>query len=194
MSLGQFVVVSFYTENTPYETEVRRLIDSLKVFKVPFYMEPVKNLGSWVKNCNYKSEFCKKMLQTYNMSIVWLDCDAEVLKYPSLFNELDDYDMAVATSHKLSNPTEILSGTLFFNNTPGAITLLDKWIEECKLNPVKWDQKNLQKVLGDCANQIKVFDLPPGYAKIFDNSRIPEEDAVIVHWQASRKYKRMVEC
>ena len=189
---SNFLIISFYTRDTPYELEAQRLITSLKRFNLPFHVEEVENKGSWVKNCNFKAEFCKNMLKSSEVPIVWLDCDAEVCSYPHLFNDLSNYDLAVATSHKPSNPGEILSGTLFFNKTDGAELVLDCWVRECGCNEGRWDQKNLQKVLTDCQNQIKVFDLPPNYAKIFDNRSTLAEEAVIIHWQASRRYKRQI--
>ncbi len=186
-----FIIVSYFTKNTPYETEAETLIRSLEAFDLPFSVKGVESKGSWLANCSFKSTFCKEMLSYYNKPIVWIDCDAEVLKYPKLFHELADYDVACHYFTRKSGKVELLSGTLFFNNTKTAFILLDSWEKACNIYKERWDQKVLEDVIKEIDN-IKVFDLPQSYVNIFDNGRVAMEDTYILHRQASRKYRRVI--
>lgn len=188
---NNFLIVSFFTINTPYEREVDILINSLDKFDLPFHVEGVSNKGSWLANCAFKPTFCKEMMLKNNIPIVWVDCDAEILKYPKLFHELCDYDIACHYFTRKSGKTELLSGTLYFNNTEASFDLLDRWEKSCGINPTRWDQRSLEDVVAT-SNYIKVFDLPQSYVNIFDDGRVSVEDTFILHRQASRRYKRLI--
>jgi len=79
---------------------------------------------------------------------------------------------------------EILSGTVWLKNCEETRDIVRLWESECHKHPEKWDQKSLQKVIGDSYRE-----LPFSYCKIFD--RKPEvTNPVIVHYQASREVRR----
>jgi len=188
--MNLFIIVGYYTKDTLYEERAKHFIQSLKKFKVPFYIEPIENLGNWNKNTAYKPTFLKKMLIKFPIqNVVYVDCDAEILRYPKLFETIEG-DVAVhlfdrSCYSKSHQGFEVLSGTIFLRNNERAFGLVEQWESLCSAQPGIWDQKHLEKVLNGN------FSLLPGeYCKIFDrwNKRYP--DPVIVHYQASRQVRK----
>ena len=182
-----FTVVSFYTEQTPYEREVANLIASLDKLGIRYRVRGVKSQGSWEKNCQYKAEYIMDALTSMDTDIVWVDADAVVVKYPLLFDDLA-CDIAY---HYLENRRELLSGTLFFRNNDNARSLVDKWIKVNRTNS-RWDQKNLQEVV-EADAEIRKLILPAEYCKIYDNKLQAVTDPVITHYQASRRFKKLIQ-
>lgn len=182
----RFTIVSFYTKHTPYEKEVKNLVDSLEKVGVSYHVQGVKSLGSWEKNCQYKAQFILDAIQHFETNIVWIDADAVVMKYPSLFDELD-CDIAY---HYLEHRKELLSGTLFIRNNDKMKMVVKRWIEVNATND-RWDQKNLQSIVEADAGISKFF-LPVAYCKIYDNKMQPVAEPIITHYQASRRFKRMI--
>lgn len=177
---------SFYTQNTPYEQEKNFLLQDLIHHNLEYVITGVDSKGSWVLNTNQKSIVCLNTFDTYNRPIVYLDCDARVRQYPKLFETLT-CDVAV----HYRRGRELLSGTLFFNQTTGARTVLEAWVQKCKDLPHIWDQKNLATVLLDMKDVIDIGFLPASYVQIFDLMKDAGEP-VIEHMQASRRYKKLV--
>jgi hypothetical protein len=124
-------------------------------------------------------------------AIIWLDCDAEVVDYPVVFDMLHDYDIGLYYRDRPRRPRELLTGTLYFNFTTASLDVLDEWIDMCRLFPNVWDQLSLQKVMEEIdRDDIKIFDFPSSYVKIFDAQDMLNVKPVITHWQASRRLKR----
>jgi hypothetical protein len=175
------VFINAYTPK--YKPLATKLIKSLDNLGLKHDVVEYESMGSWVQNCLYKAEFIS-VKQKEHGKVVWLDADCLVLKPPELFNTITE-DIA----YHLFKNKELLSGTLFFNNTEGAKNLLDAWV---KLNNTKnnvWDQKNLQEVVREL--KPSHYLLPPEYCFIFDSSKkyYGNLDPVIEHYQASRKFK-----
>lgn len=182
-----WIVVAYYTKDTLYEKQSETLIQSLERFHIPYDVQAVPNLGSWNKNTAYKPTFLKGMIEKHaSKSIVYVDCDAEFLRYPELFDTLT-CDIAV---HLLDRKCygdqysgfELLSGTIWLANNDNVSVILDNWEKECSKNHMIWDQRCLEKVLRIRGH---VDTLPADYCKIFDRNQ-DAPDPVIVHYQASR--------
>jgi len=178
------IFISYYTENTGYAEEVKRLIASLRRFNLEYDIEAIGNLGGWQKNTQYKASFIKKMLLKHKRSVVFIDADARILRYPSLFR---NFKADIGAHYR--EKRELLSGTLYVGYNEKTLALVDKWIELNKANPAIWEQKNLQGALRDFGGSIG--DLPAQYCKIYDIMRTVKEP-VIEHYQASRRLKRTV--
>ncbi len=191
--MNNFTVISYYTKDTPYEQEAKTLINSLQKFDIKYDIVRVVNKGSWVKNCAYKAEFCLSMLSKHKSPIVWIDCDAVILRYPTLFNELSDYDVAVHYRNRITRPKELLSGTVYFNYTFESLKVIAYWVVECLTDENLWDQKALSRAINKIDN-LKLYTLPASYVKIFDavDMICENNEPVIIHNQASRKWKRSV--
>jgi hypothetical protein len=185
-----YVIVGYYTRNTLYEEKARVLIQSMERFEIPHDIVAIDSFGTWWQNTGYKPTFLLEMLDKHSpTSIVYVDCDAEFMRYPDLFDTLDCdvgvyvFDRSCYTrSHK---GTEVLSGTIFLKSNTKVRALLEKWIRACRASPKVWDQKLLEKVL-----EGQFFTLPGEYCKIFD--RMDHiTNPVIVHYQASREVRKM---
>ncbi len=178
-----YVVVSMYTVNTPYEQEVKNLRKSLEKFKVKHKIYPIKNTGSWAKNCQQKALVIRQAMDEFSENVVWIDADAILERTPELFSRLK-CDIAY---YYLKAFKELLSGTLFFTNNQRMKSLVDEWIALNATND-KWDQKNLQSIV-ESKRDLRKSILPVEYCKIdkirFTNSANP----VVTHYQASRRFR-----
>lgn len=188
-----FIIVGYYTRNTIYQEKAEEFRDSMLHHNIPFYIEGIDNLGDWWKNTNYKPTFLREMLDRfYPKSIVYVDCDAKFFGFPTLFEDLYSNPVVNVGVHlfdrscykRSQHGFEVLSGTIFLKNNSIVRGLVDEWVEECRNNPRKWDQKSLEKVLnGD------FYRLPGEYCKIFDKMEDITKP-IIVHYQASRQVRR----
>lgn len=194
------IYISYYTSNTPYEQVIQNcLLPSLKTYGLKYDIEAIEDKGSWQANTGYKCVFVKKMLQKHNEPVVFLDADAVVTRNPALFDELNDYDIAfhwldwyLQWRGKTGDKRELLSGTMMFNPTKNTFNLLDEWIYEVKSQSGKWEQRVLQEIIERKEKELQIYNLPASYcAVILHNKKIPSyiKAPVIVHTQASRKYK-----
>ena len=191
MKNKNYIIVSYYTRDTEYEEEKKRLVKSLNRFKLPYKIGALDNRGSWVKNCAQKAEFCLRMLTGYQRPVVWIDADAEVRRNPVLFRSLD-CDIAV---HYM-NGRELLSGTIYLGYTETTIELLHQWIRTNESHPETWDQVNLQRAIEIMKHtegyNLRLFELPPSYCQIYD-LMAHHGDPVIEHNQASRRLKSQID-
>jgi len=181
------IVVSFYTKGTGYEEQVKQLKVTLKRFNLENDVVGIPDRGSWHKNTYYKSLFIRQMMNKHpDRSILYVDADAKMRMNPVLFNDLGcDFACYFHSPRK-----ELLSGTLYFNNTKGARFLVDKWIEEDKLHPnTNMPQKNLRAVFDKHKSKIKWKALPVEYCMIYDSRSRYNVNPIVEHFQLSRRYK-----
>lgn len=182
------LVISFYTAGTPYEQEIETLIESCQRFNLETHIEGLDPVGSWVENCAMKGPFVLDCLQRFARPVLWLDADAEVVRYPALFDNAD-FDVAAYRNRE----GELLSGTAYFAASDEAIALAARWAERCQQDPHTWDQKHLRAAVN--ADSDATFKrLPQAYCKIFDRPWRHGEmrGDVIVHHQASRRFKAKI--
>jgi hypothetical protein len=188
-----FVVVGYFTTDTLYEQEAARMIKSLRQHEIPYYIEPVENLGDWFKNTQFKPFFLRQMVDRFKpKSLVYIDVDAEFLAYPALFDELDARPDVHIGVHLLDHAKrgrpharfEMLSGTIFLKNDDVVRDILDRWIGECTDAGALWDQVALAQVL----KGLPYYVLPEEYCTIFDYMN-DVVNPVIRHYQASRRAK-----
>jgi hypothetical protein len=186
-----FVVVAYFTVGSLYEVEVKRLIRSLMRFKINYFIKPMPDLGGWYKNTQYKPTFLLEMLDQFpGTSVVYVDVDAEFLKYPELFDNLHARPEVNIGVHLLDHKkrgrkaanSEILSGTIYLKNNQISRNLVYKWEKGCCQGGHLWDQSALAKVLETESFQV----LPEEYCTIFDYMQDVQEP-VIKHYQASRQ-------
>ena len=140
-------------------------------------------------------------LQQFQRPVIWVDADAAFLKKPS-FNLFEDIDFSVRINDYLADDHEskVESGTVYVNYTRSGMDIVKDWAEECVKelsNPKRvlefWDQIALRNVLLS-RNDAKILPLPHGYCKVFDldDPFISDEDIVIEHRQASRRFKKTI--
>jgi len=197
--------ISYATKNTPYIGVIQKyLLPSLKKFKINYDIEYPEDFGNWQKSTHYKAIFVKKMLMKHGQPVIFLDADAQIRKEPKLFTMLEKietkYDLAFHYlnwgkfwHNKEDNPRrDALSGTMYFSYNIRVINFLDKWIEYNETSTA-WEQKNMDEILKQLGDKIKIYDLPIQYTTIIKkDGSIPSyiKDPVIVHFQVSRQYKR----
>ncbi len=206
--MDKFIIVSYATENTPYEevyeSYLKESINKINPTIYNFHAK-VPSLGNWYKNTAYKGKFVLDCLNEFKDSfemIVLLDVDAKILQYPKLFEEIpQEYDIGCHFldwktwyGQKDSKVKELLTGTMFFRNNPNVRALCEDWYNTSNKTS-EWEQKVLQDILPK--HNIKVYELPLDYCYI--NSRPRElpplvkiENPVIVHYQKSRELKRRI--
>ena len=190
-------ICAFYTKNTPYEKHSENLIKSLEKFNIPFDVVGIQNRGDWFSNMQYKPTFLKGMLEKHpTHSIVYIDVDAVVCRYPTYFNKLDDEQNVNIAVHVLDHTKfarkhclpEMLSGTIFLKNSEETRKIVNEWIAECATNSQLWDQRALATVLKRHAYHL----LPAEYVVIFDYMA-SVKNPVIKHFQASRESRRKLQ-
>lgn len=179
------LVISAYTEGTPYAAEARRLEATLRSNDVRHLIEGYAPRGSWELNCAFKAEFCYRMRRELVGPICWVDADATFEGHPFLFQHLHpDTDIAL---HRIGKQT--CSGTIWIGDTMGARKILAAWRDRLEFAPHEWDQRALAFALHQLDGQVKVQELPASYCRILDNeeqNQIAVEPPVVVHHQASR--------
>ncbi len=182
-------VVSFYTHGNGYEQEVKKLLESLNLFKVPHTVASMPPFPSWTTANRHKAEFIETMLQNCPENIVWIDADGIVRKYPALFDDLCcDVAAHIRPVPMDGRPNHLLGGTMYFANNDRVKTLVANWKHACNLTKGKvWESELLHRLL-DRSPEVKFYDLPPAYTLIFDSMQ-DQGEPVIEHFQASRRLR-----
>ena len=187
--------ISHYTVNTPYEKIVKRLEDSLIKYNLDYEFTPIKHLGTWRANSNYCAVQVRDMLEKYKpRPILRVDADAVIEEYPELFIQKyfkrPDVAGCIYRESKLKPKGEFMGGTLYFGNTNLSRDIAQQWLDICQQKPTHRNGD----LLWDIIRKIKAmnfYEMPLSYCKIFDFRNMGPE-GVIVHYQASRKNKGIV--
>lgn len=198
----RYVFVAFFTVDTGYEKESQNLIASLDALGLPYYIEGIRSLGTWTMNTQYKPILIKKALDMFRRPVVCIDVDAVIRRNPDLFDHLKaDFAAYIANSTKRLDAElfpeidgntvmdMLLSGTIWFNDTPGARKLLERWQLRCKSEPGVIDQTLLLECVKGMVGEISIHPLPVSYCQIYDIVRDRCPDPVIEHYQASRRHR-----
>jgi hypothetical protein len=184
--MGMPLVISFYTRHTPYAEEITRLRRSCQEHGLALHVEGLPSTGCWVRNCALKGPFVWQCLQQFDQPLLWLDADAEVLRYPELFQD-PEFEFAAY------QPAHLCSGTLYFAQTAGSRQLARAWADLCLQGPRTWDQVLLARVLEQARGSVRFRCLPQGYCKVIGRRwREADQTTYILHHQASRRFKRQV--
>jgi len=189
-------VICYYTQNSGYKKHVEKLIASCKKFNIPFSVDAIPSLGTWERNCCYKPKYILQKLSTLCSPVLWIDADAEIVEKPTLFENFSP-DIALPIIENLpdDHPSKMISGTIYINHTPSAFTILKEWEVACEhllqSDPEIWDQMVLRDLL--LKSQANIYALPLAYYMVYDK-RKEREKAFIVHYQASRIEKKVINC
>lgn len=191
------LVISFYTEGTPYQLEAMSLIASCNAWEIEAEIEGVSSQGSWERNCAIKPFFIQKKLMEKKRPIFWVDADAVFKKRPD-FSSFIHSDLAFREMKRFSHDRRFkyCSGSLFINYTPRGVDFVQRWCEycqqkiDCNADLQFLDQISLVDLI-EQGHPLKISSLPIAYAKIFDidAQEIDPEDVVIEHNQASRRFR-----
>ena len=197
---NQPLIISYYTKGTLYEKEAECLKESCEKLGLEYEISEVPNFGSWEKNCCHKAEFILKKLAEHKRPVIWTDVDSVILKTPELMlNCQADCALRVNDHVAPTDPSKILSGTMFFNNTASTKKLLTLWQKECERDlerdGTSYDQSCLRKVVLHYPTIVEMKRLPVSYVKIVDSKEdtMSDPESVIVHYQASRLLAKVVD-
>lgn len=199
--MSTFSIYSFVTIDSPYEEVVKKyLLASAQKLNLEVQVLKAPNYHNWWMNVAQKPLMILKLLNEGKDNIVFLDADATIESFPSLFDNIpDEIDLAYHTLHWNSwynrpndTTTELLSGTIFLRNRPEVKRLCTEWYEKAKDGGV-WEQKILEQVIKKY--DLKIYDLPISYTWInsLPGNKEPYvkcDDIVIRHYQVSRNIKR----
>ena len=189
--------ISFFTINTSYEEEIKILEASLKSFNLPYYFYPVENLGSWRANCHQKIKIIKSALNTFKQSIVYLDSDCVIKKYPEIFYKIEQgYDLGIGKvdfknkylAHSLNT---YISSVIYCPYKEITFKILDLWEEKDLDFSIHYDDISLERVLNEHP-EFKIYILPDNYCQIFDIMRSAGEPVIQLN-QASRRFKALID-
>jgi len=200
--MNHLIIVGYYTENTPYEAEARKTIDSCKKLNLNYHIEGIRNLGSWQANTRYKATFMLDMLNKFpDKTLLYIDCDAVINEVPILFNKNYNTDIAVRWQDFRWRKNECLSGTIYMENNDINRKLCKTWININNRDAIKtkvYEQWNLGKAIIKMREQgLRDKILPPEYCqfdlieRIYPN--LKRGRGVIQHFQKSRVFKTKID-
>lgn len=198
--MERVIIISYYTPGAYEKVINTRLRPSLEKWGLKHYIEKVEDKGDWYRNTSYKSKFVQKCLKKFKEDVVFLDSDATIEEFPELlYNIPENVDVSM---HRLDwirfwrgktggNNFHMLSGTMFMRYNRNVLEVVEDWVEQCDNAIGTWEQKILQQILEE-TTAVNFMDLPASYCAIVKtDGTVPEYvgKPVILHWQASRKYK-----
>jgi hypothetical protein len=114
---------------------------------------PLEPQGGWDAGCATKTVVIQQLLKQLQRPLLWLDADAEILAYPSIFENIN-CEMALA-----SVSGHWLSGTLYF--TPSALPFIERWKQ--RTGPVVDEIALREAYVAATADRPKIIMLPGSY-------------------------------
>ena len=187
-------IVAFYTKNTGYAKEIKKLQSSGVKNGYEIYIEGISSLGSWDLNTKHKPHLILNAMKKYPNEDYFLFLDADAI----INKEIPTVDIAgdIAVCHKTITSKKqkgwLLSGTIFIKNNEKMEDIMHQWIKINKENPKTFDQDTLYSVLKNNFEKLDIQKLSLKYCKI-NNSRNSVhkkiKDPIISHNQASRRFK-----
>jgi hypothetical protein len=151
------LVVTAYTTSSHlgdyYKRCVTRLIRSCIKFDLSHLVLPLEPQGGWDAGCATKIVVIQQLLKKLNRPLLWLDADAEIFAYPSIFEGINcEMALASVTGHWLT-------GTLYF--TPSALPFIELWKQRTGQDV---DEVALHKLYTSCAHsRPRMIMLPNSY-------------------------------
>lgn len=176
-------IICFFTKGTLYEAEKNRLERSATLLGLEIDATAIDSVGDWVANCSAKAAFLARKRRELRGPLFYLDVDSVLHQNPWAGLQNINADVAIYRS-----PIgEVISATIWLNDTPGAQNILDEWTRESLARPREWDQRVLSDVL--LRGQAWTVEwLPVEFCWIFDNlAELPSGDVFVEQLQASRE-------
>jgi len=189
------LIVAFFTRDNHYVHEARRLRASAKRYELPLSLIDISNGGNWLANTRYKTEFMIKARKRHRGPL--LHVDADVVFHGDPWPYLNGLDCDAAFC--VLRDGKARSGTVFLQDTPGALRFLEEWQRRLEQNPEISNQPPLNDVVhyqrATSDPHFRIQFLPPSLCWIFDRQGMVSEHCskvspIIEHLQASREETR----
>ncbi|MEX0409808.1 methyltransferase domain-containing protein [Aquibium sp. LZ166] len=185
----QGTIFCYHTDDTFYASEVARLRRSVEVLGLKLDITVVPPTQDWLSAVRLKPIVLLEARKRIRGPLLYIDSDAIVHRTPWPYLRGYCGDIAVAGHPRQA----IISGTIFLNDTEGAIQLLEEWIAVQDANPDHWDQHSLEHLVlrhGKASGPHRIEYLPPELCRVFDRvypRPIEPIEPIIEHLQASRE-------
>jgi hypothetical protein len=135
-----------------YKRCVTRLVRSCIKFDLSHLVLPLEQQGGWDAGCATKIVVIQQLLRQLNRPLLWLDADAEIFAYPSIFETVNcEMALASVTGHWLT-------GTLYFK--PSALPFIELWKQHTGKDV---DEVALFKLYNSSHNRPRLTMLPDSY-------------------------------
>lgn len=202
------IFISFYTNDGQYPQLARKLKKSLNKFNLENYIFKVnKKFNTWEEGTHFKSTFILDSLLKFRESVVWLDIDTEIWKFPELL--FDDHDFAIY--NWIADKDHHLDGKILFDPKAksllcsggvqkyaykaSVIQLLKEWINIIKVmkNKKMGDDPCLDIAFNNGNFDLKTLWLPKTYNRMDNHSiywsKISEDSIYINHSYVAGKHR-----
>ena len=143
----EIIFISFYTAGGLYPELAGKLKKSLNKFNLKSHIVKInKNFKTWVEGTHFKPNFILQSLLKFKKTVVWMDIDTEVWKFPELlfgkhdfaiYNWIADKDHHLFGKIPYDPKTKFLmcaGGVQKYSYTNASIHLLKNWIYTLKEN------------------------------------------------------------
>jgi hypothetical protein len=186
------LIVAFFTHDNHYVEEAQRLEASAKRHGLPLSLSGISSGGSWLANTRFKTQFMIQARKQHRGPLLHVDCDAVFHGDPWPYLNGLDCDVAFC----VHRDGKARSGTVYLQDTPGALRLLEEWQHTLEQNPQMSNQPPLNAVVRDQRAMTdppyRVQFLPPSLCWIFDRQGLVSDycskvSPLIEHLQASRE-------
>lgn len=189
--MKDFIIISMFTKDTPYEKDIDILSRSIDRYNIKYDIIGKDNTGNWIKNTYLKALTIKDAMNKYKIPVVWIDIDAKLVRYPDFF-----FNMNGEISYfKFDNYEDILTGTLYFAYTDNCKRIIDDWININSTSDVP-DASNFLYVINKFKRNkditLKYIPLPVEYVNIIGNDLTKSNNPVIIHNNASKRYGKLL--
>lgn len=166
---------------------------SCEKWGLEYRIEGVEPFGKWHEHTCYKPVYILQKMRELKRPVVWIDADAEIVRKP-VFEFDCDIAVRVCDRYPPGHPCYLYAGTIYLDYNRHTVRFVEEWAGECRRAMEKGRFTVDQQVLGEVLlkGPIRLERLQAGYVAVFDE-KMPESERVIVHYQASRLYKKMID-
>ena len=199
--MSDILVVGYYTDGNGYETEARRMMESVARFGFTHEVEAIP-IQNWQKATQYKPLFLlSKAIRHPGRVLLYLDADAEMVAMPDLGAWSADFAVPFVdwADYGKRPRREVISAAILMRATQPVQSLLAAWAinntESPQEGPGLFEQHNLEALVRPALEGratvpgVNIERLPDRYSQIFD-SMAGNEPPVIIQHQASRRLRK----
>lgn len=194
--------ISFYTANGNYPALAKQLETSLLRHNLDYEIELLESFDSWREGVDNKPKFILEKLLKHKTTIVWLDIDTEVKKYPELLfgpEELALFNWFAVDKHVLQKQTgfpydpyadQLLNGGAVskWTYTDECIALLELWQSKLSL-PHDTDDQMLDIAWREFNKYRITYKWLPKEYNTIDSMFTDQVDPVILHHFRNKEHR-----